>query len=197
MKKVLTKSVLLSMVALGLAFASCNNNAPKDQPSEEPAVTAPDTALVEAAENNIKAHQEDIQALWDMTIGQDKKIANYNLADDCVFLSTEDGKDGLLLTFFKDMKDADNFFGIPVREGQELSFQGDALVIKDNDKTTYFEKAEYEGFNELFTVTEKDGKKVYTNDLDEPCDEKEAQAFIDKISSEAVKKLADILSKWK
>ena len=89
-----------------------------------------------------------------------------------------------------------NFDGIPVAEGQELSFQGDALVVKGGDKTTYYEKTESEGFNELFSVTEKDGKKTYTND-DEPYDEKEAQAFIDKIAQEAVKPLADILKKWK
>ena len=196
MKKVLAKSVLFAIMALGLAFASCTSKAPvKDQPSEEPAA-APDTALVSAAESNIQAHQEDIQALWESFYGEEKKIAHYCLAGDDVFVCTEDGKDGLLLSFYKDMKDIDNFDGIPVAEGQELSFQGDALVVKGGDKTTYFEKTESEGFNELFSVTEKDGKKTYTND-DEPYDEKEAQAFIDKIAQEAVKPLADILKKWK
>ena len=196
MKKVLAKSVLFAIMALGLAFASCTSKAPvKDQPSDEPAA-APDTALVSAAESNIQAHQEDIQALWESFYGEEKKIAHYCLAGDDVFVCTEDGKDGLLLSFYKDMKDIDNFDGIPVAEGQELSFQGDALVVKGGDKTTYFEKTESEGFNELFSVTEKDGKKTYTND-DEPYDEKEAQAFIDKIAQEAVKPLADILKKWK
>ena len=196
MKKVLAKSVLFAIMALGLAFASCTNKAPvKDQPSDEPAA-APDTALVSAAESNIQAHQEDIQALWESFYGEEKKIAHYCLAGDDVFVCTEDGKDGLLLSFYKDMKDIDNFDGIPVAEGQELSFQGDALVVKGDGKTTYYEKTESEGFNELFSVTEKDGKKTYTND-DEPYDEKEAQAFIDKIAQEAVKPLADILKKWK
>lgn len=196
MKKVLAKSVLFAIMALGLAFASCTSKAPvKDQPSDEPAA-APDTALVSAAESNIQAHQEDIQALWESFYGEEKKIAHYCLAGDDVFVCTEDGKDGLLLSFYKDMKDIDNFDGIPVAEGQELSFQGDALVIKGGDKTTYYEKTESEGFNELFSVTEKDGKKVFTND-DEPYDEKEAQAFIDKIAQEAVKPLADILKRWK
>ena len=196
MKKVLAKNVLFAIMALGLAFASCTSKAPvKDQPSDEPAA-APDTALVSAAENNIQAHQEDIQALWESFYGEEKKIAHYCLAGDDVFVCTEDGKDGLLLSFYKDMKDIDNFDGIPVAEGQELSFQGDALVVKGGDKTTYYEKTESEGFNELFSVTEKDGKKTYTND-DEPYDEKEAQAFIDKIAQEAVKPLADILKKWK
>ena len=196
MKKVLAKSVLFAIMALGLAFASCTSKAPvKDQPSDEPAA-APDTALVSAAESNIQAHQEDIQALWESFYGEEKKIAHYCLAGDDVFVCTEDGKDGLLLSFYKDMKDIDNFDGIPVAEGQELSFQGDALVIKGGDKTTYYEKTESEGFNELFSVTEKDGKKTYTND-DEPYDEKEAQAFIDKIAQEAVKPLTDILKKWK
>ena len=196
MKKVLAKSVLFAIMALGLAFASCTSKAPvKDQPSDEPAA-APDTALVSAAENNIQAHQEDIQALWESFYGEEKKIAHYCLAGDDVFVCTEDGKDGLLLSFYKDMKDIDNFDGIPVAQGQELSFQGDALVIKGGDKTTYYEKTESEGFNELFSVTEKDGKKTYTND-DEPYDEKEAQAFIDKIAQEAAKPLADILKKWK
>lgn len=196
MKKVLAKTVLFAIMALGLAFASCTSKAPvKDQPSDEPAA-APDTALVSAAESNIQAHQEDIQALWESFYGEEKKIAHYCLAGDDVFVCSEDGKDGLLLSFYKDMKDIDNFDGIPVAEGQELSFQGDALVIKGGDKTTYFERTESEGFNELFTVTEKDGKKVFTND-DEPYDEKEAQAFIDKIAQEAVKPLADILKKWK
>ena len=196
MKKVLAKSVLFAIMALGLAFASCTSKAPvKDQPSDEPAA-APDTALVSAAESNIQAHQEDIQALWESFYGEEKKIAHYCLAGDDVFVCTEDGKDGLLLSFYKDMKDIDNFDGIPVAEGQELSFQGDALVVKGGDKTTYYEKTESEGFNELFSVTEKDGKKTYTND-EEPYDEKEAQAFIDKIAQEAAKPLADILKKWK
>lgn len=196
MKKVLAKSVLFAIMALGLAFASCTSKAPvKDQPSDEPAA-APDTALVSAAESNIQAHQEDIQALWESFYGEEKKIAHYCLAGDDVFVCSKDGKDGLLLSFYKDMKDIDNFDGIPVAEGQELSFQGDALIVKGGDKTTYYEKTESEGFNELFSVTEKDGKKTYTND-DEPYDEKEAQAFIDKIAQEAVKPLADILKKWK
>ena len=196
MKKVLAKSVLFAIMALGLAFASCTSKAPvKDQPSDEPAA-APDTALVSAAESNIQAHLGDIQALWESFYGEEKKIAHYCLAGDDVFVCTEDGKDGLLLSFYKDMKDIDNFDGIPVAEGQELSFQGDALIVKGGDKTTYYEKTESEGFNELFSVTEKDGKKTYTND-DEPYDEKEAQAFIDKIAQEAVKPLADILKKWK
>lgn len=196
MKKVLAKSVLFAIMALGLAFASCTSKAPvKDQPSDEPAA-APDTALVSAAESNIQAHQEDIQALWESFYGEEKKIAHYCLAGDDVFVCTEDGKDGLLLSFYKDMKDIDNFDGIPVAEGQELSFQGDALIVKGGDKTTYYEKTESEGFNELFTVTEKDGKKTYTND-NEPYDEKEAQAFIDKIAQEAAKPLADILKRWK
>lgn len=198
MKKSITKTVLFSMMALGLAFVSCTNKAPeKAQQSQEPAAAAPDTALVTAAENNIKAHQEDIQALWELSIGEDKKFTNYYLAGDYVFLSTDDGKEGLLLSFYKDMKDIDNFDGVPVCEGEDLSFQGDALIIKGKDKTTYYEKTEYEGFNQLFTVAEKDGKKTYTNDLNEPYDEKEAQTFIDKIAKETVKPLADILVKWK
>lgn len=196
MKKTFVSTVIISMMTLGSVLVSCTSKAPvKDQPSDEPAA-APDTALVSAAENNIQAHQEDIQALWESFYGEEKKIAHYCLAGDDVFVCTEDGKDGLLLSFYKDMKDIDNFDGIPVAEGQELSFQGDALIVKGGDKTTYYEKTESEGFNELFSVTEKDGKKTYTND-DEPYDEKEAQAFIDKIAQEAVKPLADILKKWK
>ena len=196
MKKTFVSTVIISMMTLGSVLVSCTSKAPvKDQPSDEPAA-APDTALVSAAESNIQAHQEDIQALWESFYGEEKKIAHYSLAGDDVFVCTEDGKDGLLLSFYKDMKDIDNFDGIPVAEGQELSFQGDALVIKGGDKTTYYEKTESEGFNELFSVTEKDGKKTYTND-DEPYDEKEALAFIDKIAQEAAKPLADILKKWK
>ena len=196
MKKTFVNTVIISMMTLGSVLVSCTSKAPvKDQPSDEPAA-APDTALVSAAENNIQAHQEDIQALWESFYGEEKKIAHYSLAGDDVFVCTEDGKDGLLLSFYKDMKDIDNFDGIPVAEGQELSFQGDALIVKGGGKTTYYEKTESEGFNELFSVTEKDGKKTYTND-DEPYDEKEAQAFIDKIAQEAAKPLADILKKWK
>lgn len=198
MKKSIAKTVLFSMMALGMAFMSCTNKAPeKAQQSQEPAAAAPDTTLVNAAESNIKAHQEDIQALWELSIGEDKKFTNYYLAGDYVFLSTDDGKEGLLLSFYKDMKDIDNFDGVPVCEGEDLSFQGDALIIKGKDKATYYEKTEHEGFNTLFTVTEKDGKKTYTDDLNEPYDEKEAQAFFDKIAKETVKPLADILVKWK
>ena len=189
------------MMALGMAFVSCTDKAPvKEAQSDEPTATAPDSTLVVTADNNLKAHQEDIQALWESTIGEGKKFAKFALAKDYVFLSTQDGKDGLLLSFYKDMKDIDNFDGIAVNEGQELAFQGDALVVKEKtdagDKTTYYEKTESEGFNELFTVTEKDGKKTYTDDLDKPYDEKEAQNFIDKISKDTVLPLTDALSTW-
>ena len=192
------RKVLFLMMALGMTLASCTNKAPeKEQPIEEPAAAAPDSDLVAAAEDNIKAHQEDIDAFWKLTFGEDKKIANYYLANNDVFLSTEDGKDGVLVTFYKDARDANNFDCVPVRDGQELSFQGDALVIRDNDKITYFAKTESEGYNELFSEAEKDGKKSYTNDKGEPYDEKEAQAFLDKIGKEKASPLSDILVKWK
>ena len=86
MKKVLTKSILFSAMVIGLALASCTGK-PKEQPAEQPA-NAPDSALVAAAENNIKAHQEDIQTLWYLAYG-DKKISGYSLANDYVYLSSE------------------------------------------------------------------------------------------------------------
>ena len=174
MKKVLAKSILFSAIALALAFTSCKNNEPKDQPAEQPAANAPDAALVAAAENNISVHQDDIQLLWDLSYGNDRKIANYYLAGNDVLINTEDGKDGYLLYFYKDIKD----------EGQEVSFQGNAVVFNGFGRTTYFERTENEGFKQLFTVTEKDGKKVFTDEDGKPYDEKEAQAFIDKISTE-------------
>ena len=45
-------------------------------------------------------------------------------------------------------------------------------------------------------MTEKDGQKTYTDDVDEPYDEKEAQDFINKISSATASSLADVLSSW-
>lgn len=192
MKKVMTKTVLVSMMVLGLALVSCNS-----KPKEQPAATDPDAALVSAAENKLKAHQEDIQTLWVLSYGEDKKIANYYLAGDYVLIGTEDGKEEYLLYFFKDMKDIENFDGIPVCEGQDVSFQGNAVIVKGLGQTTYFEKTEYEGFKQLFTESEKDGKKVYTNDLGDPYDESQAQAFIESISKEEVTKLSDILKKWK
>lgn len=103
----------------------------------------------------------------------------------------------MLLSFYKDLKDVDNFDGIPVIEGQEVSFQGDAVVVKGFGQTTYFQKTENEGFKQLFTESEKDGKKVYTNDLGEPYAEADAQAYIENISKEEATKLSDILKKWK
>ena len=192
MKNVMTKTVLVSMMVLGLALVSCNS-----KPKEQPAATDPDAALVSAAENKLKAHQEGIQTLWVLSYGEDKKIANYYLAGDYVLIGTEDGKEEYLLYFFKDMKDIENFDGIPVCEGQDVSFQGNAVIVKGLGQTTYFEKTEYEGFKQLFTESEKDGKKVYTNDLGDPYDEPQAQAFIESISKEEVTKLSDILKKWK
>ncbi|MBQ6228193.1 MAG: hypothetical protein IJK08_06520, partial [Prevotella sp.] len=58
------------------------------------------------------------------------------------------------------------------------------------------EKTENEGFCQLFSVTEKDGKKSYVNDLGEPYDEKEAQGFIEKIGNATSSALADNLSSW-
>ena len=78
-----------------------------------------------------------------------------------------------------------------------MSFQGDAVVINGLGQTTYFVKTENEGFKQLFTESEKDGNKVYADDLGEPYDEAEAQAFIENISKEEATKLSDILKKWK
>lgn len=196
MKIIIFSIVIISMMTFGTVSVSCTSKSPVNEPQKETAAVA-DSTLAVTAENNIKAHQEDIQVLWESEFGKEKKFAKYALAGDYVLLGSEDGKDCLLLSFYKDIKDIDNFDDIPLGDGQELSFQGNALVVKNKEKTTYFEKTDYEGFNELFTVTEKDGKKTYTNDLDEPYDEKEAQTFIDKISKETVSPLSDVLSEWK
>ena len=197
MKRIISLCSLFCVAALGMVFVCCTSNAPvKEQEGNNTETTVSDSTGMVAAVNNIKSHQEDIQALWEMSIGKDKKFTKYALANDCVVLGTEDGKDRLLLSFYKDMKDIDNFDGIELKEGQELSFQGSGVIVKDGDKTTYYEKTENEGFNCLFTVTEKDGKKTYTDDDDKPYDEKEAQSFIDKIGKEEAKSLADVLGEW-
>lgn len=197
MKRIISLCSLFCVAALDMVFVCCTNNAPvKEQEGNNTETAVADSAGTVAALNNIKSHQEDIQALWELSIGKDKKFTKYALANDYVVLGSEDGKDCLLLSFYKDMKDIDNFDGIELKEGQELSFQGSGLVVKDGDKTTYYEKTESEGFNRLFTVTEKDGKKTYTDDDDKPYDEKEAQSFIDKIGKEEAKSLADVLGEW-
>ncbi|MBP5387200.1 MAG: hypothetical protein J6Y97_07440 [Prevotella sp.] len=200
MTKIFTKLTCLSLMVLGIALVSCTDKGQKGQQGGEPAATETDSQLVVAADNNLKAHHEDIVALWESLIGEDKAIAKYALAKDYVFLSTENGKEGLLLSFYKDMKDIDNFDGLAVCEGQQLAFQGDALVVKEKsdegDKVTYLEKTERSGFNPLFTMTEKDGKKTFTDEFGEPYDEKEAQAFIDKISQEKEQPLMDALGDW-
>ena len=55
---------------------------------------------------------------------------------------------------------------------------------------------EREGFSQLFSLTEKDGKKSYVNNLGEPIDEKEAQDFINTIGEATPSALADNLSSW-
>ena len=197
MKRIISLCNLFCVAALGLAFICCTNNAPvKEQEGNNTETTVSDSTGIVTAVNNIKSHKEDIQALWELSIGKDKKFTKYALANDYVVLGTENGKDCLLLSFFKDMKDIDNFDGIELKEGQEASFQGNALVVKENEKTTYYEITEHEGFNPLFTVTEKDGKKTYTDDLNKPYQEKDAQAFIEKIGKETAKPLADIMGEW-
>lgn len=197
MKRIISLCSLFCVAALGMVFVCCTSNAPvKEQEGNNTETAVADSAGTVAALNNIKSHQEDIQALWELSIGKDKKFTKYALANNYVVLGTEDGKDRLLLSFYKDMKDIDNFDGIELKEGQELSFQGSGVIVKDGDKTTYYEKTENEGFNCLFTVTEKDGKKTYTDDVDKPYDEKEAQSFIDKIGKEEAKSLVDVLGEW-
>ena len=197
MKRIISLCSLFCVAALGMVFVCCTSNAPvKEQEGNNTETAVADSTGTVAALNNIKSHQEDIQALWELSIGKGKKFTKYALANDYVVLGSEDGKDCLLLSFYKDMKDIDNFDGIELKEGQELSFQGSGLVVKDSDKTTYYEKTESEGFNRLFTVTEKDGKKTYTDDDDKPYDEKEAQSFIDKLGKEEAKSLADVLGEW-
>lgn len=201
MKKTFTKKALFFMMVLGMAFVSCTDKAPvKEVLSNEPTATVPDGTPVVTIDNNLKAHQEDIQELWESYIGEDKKMAKYALAKDYVFLSTEDGKEGLLLSFYKDMKDTDNFDGIAVCEGQELAFQGDWIVVKTNtdeeDITTYYEKTEHEGFNELLTVSVEDGQTLYIDELGWPFPDKEAKELLEKISKASTTPLIETLSTW-
>ncbi|MBQ7664033.1 MAG: hypothetical protein IJS43_02320 [Bacteroidaceae bacterium] len=187
----------VGMIAAGMLFVCCTGKPEvKETEVSKTDTVATDSKGMDVALNNIKGHQEDIQALWEMTIGSDKKFAKYAVAGDYVVVGSEDGKDCLLLSFYKDKKDAENFDGIALKDGQTLSIQGSALLVSDKDKTTYYETTESEGFNELFTITEKDGKKTYTNDLDEPYQESDAQAFIAKTGNEAAKPLADMLGEW-
>lgn len=201
MNQFFTRKAILVMMTLGMALVSCTDKTPvKESQNEQSAASEPNDTLVVAADNNLKAHQEDILALWESEVAEGKTPTKYALAKDYVVLSTDDGKDCLLLSFYKDLKDIDNFDGIALKEGQQLAFQGDALVMKEKtdegETTTYFEKTEHEGFSLLFSVTEKDGKKSYANDLGEPYDEKEAQSFIDKIGEATPSALADNLSSW-
>ena len=146
------------------------------------------------------AYIEDIQALWEISFGEDKKMAKYAVADGFVFLASEDGKQGLLLYFYKDDKDEDNFDGIAVEEGQQLAFQGDAIVMTEKGEkgnmTTYFEDSEHEGFYQLFTVTEKDGKKTYTDEMEEPFDEKQALSFLEEVNKAKASPLSENLGEW-
>lgn len=187
---------IVGIIAVGMLFVCCTGKPEVKETEVSKADTvATDNKGMDVALNNIKSHQEDIQALWEMTFG-DKKFTKYAVAGDYVVVGSEDGKDCLLLSFYKDMKDAENFDGIALKDGQTLSIQGSALVVNDKDKTTYYEQTESEGFNELFTATEKDGKKTYTNDQNEPYQESDAQAFITKIGNEAAKPLANLLGEW-
>ena len=200
MQKLVIK-VVLCVITLGLVFSSCSSKAPeKQQNTDEPAVAATDTTSVAEIDSQLKAHQEDIQALWEISFGEDKKMAKYAVADGFVFLASEDGKQGLLLYFYKDDKDEDNFDGIAVEEGQQLAFQGDAIVMTEKGEkgnmTTYFEDSEHEGFYQLFTVTEKDGKKTYTDEMEEPFDEKQALSFLEEVNKAKASPLSENLGEW-
>lgn len=201
MKNFLGKGVSLFVVTLGLALASCSDKAQqKEQNTDKPeAVKNDSTAATTDIPALLKAHQEDIQALWEMTF-EGKKMAKYAPADEFVFVATDDGKQGLLLYFYKDEKDVDNFDGIALNEKQSLVFQGDEIVIKENgeegDITTYFGTTDDQGFIQLFTVTKKDGKTTYTDDLDDPFDEKEAQSFISETDKDKPVPLNDTLGEW-
>ena len=108
MKRIISLCNLFCVAALGLVFLCCTNNAlVKEHEDNNTETTVSDSTGIVAAVNNIKSHKEDIQALWELSIGKDKKFTKYALANDYVVLGTENGKDCLLLSFFKDMKDID------------------------------------------------------------------------------------------
>ena len=82
MIKLFKKSVVFSIMAVGLAFVSCTDKTPaNEQQNNKDNATEADSALVIDADKNIKAHQEDIQALWETGIGKDKKAVKYALAN--------------------------------------------------------------------------------------------------------------------
>ena len=112
--------------ALGILLASCGGRKTADK--NQTAVMESLDSLERQAEveKQLEENQEDIKALWDEEIGEDKAIDKYALAGEYVYLSSEDGKEGMLLTFYLDGRNENNFDGIAIKENERMAFYGKA-----------------------------------------------------------------------
>lgn len=73
----------------------------------------------------------------------------------------------MLLTFYQDRRNEDNFDGVAKKVNQRMALYGKSVVVSqnmgDSVKNTYYENTEHEGLNPVLVVMQKAGRQYYYN----------------------------------
>ena len=192
---------IMVVFALGILLAACGGRKTADK--NQTAVMESLDSLERQAEveKQLEENQEDIKALWDDEIGEDKAIDKYALAGEYVYLSSEDGKEGMLLTFYLDGRNENNFDGIPIKENERMAFYGKNLIVtinkQDSMQNIYFENTEREGLNPVLVVTEKDGRQFFYDNAGGVISQPEAKKIMSLFNDTTATPLEKVLKGWK
>ena len=148
----------------------------------------------------LQRNGEDIQALWEDEIGKEHAAVKYALAGDYIYLSSADDKEGMLLTFYQDRRNEDNFDGVAKKVNQRMVLYGKSVVVSqnmgDSVKNTYYENTEHEGLNPVLVVMQKTGRQYYYNNAGGVIPDAEAKKILAHFRTSLVP-IESMLKGWK
>ena len=167
MGKVIRKALIFLVLLGGTSLMACGGKKTADSDSVQAVDSVESQRRMAEACKLLQRNGEDIQALWEDEIGKEHAAVKYALAGDYIYLSSADGKEGMLLTFYQDRRNEDNFDGVAKKVNQRMALYGKSVVVSqnmgDSVKNTYYENTEHEGLNPVLVVMQKAGRQYYYN----------------------------------
>jgi hypothetical protein len=107
----------------------------------------------------------------------------------------------MLLTFYLDGRNENNFDGIPIKENERMAFYGKNLIVtinkQDSMQNIYFENTEREGLNPVLVVTEKGGRQFFYDNAGGVISRPEAKKIMSLFNDTTATPLEKVLKGWK
>ena len=200
MGKVIRKALIFLVLLGGTSLMACGGKKTADSDSVQAVDSVESQRRMAEASRLLQRNGEDIQALWEDEIGKEHAAVKYALAGDYIYLSSADGKEGMLLTFYQDRRNEDNFDGVAKKVNQRMALYGKSVVVSqnmgDSVKNTYYENTEHEGLNPVLVVMQKAGRQYYYNNAGGVIPDAEAKKILAHFRTSLVP-IESMLKGWK